>query len=61
MLPPIIIMDVFVTPVPVIRRPLRFSAFEHADVTLLASQPIYKDVVYKDTEISTQREALGAI
>jgi hypothetical protein len=56
-----IIMDVFVTPVPVIRRPLRFSAFEHADVTLLASQPIYKDVVYKDTEILTQREAFGAI
>jgi hypothetical protein len=56
-----IIMDVFVTPVPVIRRPLCFCAFENADVTLLASQPIYKDVVYKDTEISTQREALGAI
>jgi hypothetical protein len=54
-------MDVFVTPVRVIGRPLRFSAFEHAGVTRLASQPIYKDVVYKDTEILTQREALGAI
>ena len=61
MLPPMIIMDVFVTPVTVIRRPLRFSAFERTDATLLASQPIYKDVVYKDTEISTQREDLGAI
>jgi hypothetical protein len=54
-------MDVFVTPLPVIRRPLRFSAFGHADLTLLASQPIYKDIVYKDTEISTQREGLRAI
>lgn len=61
MLPPMIIIDVFVTPLPVIRRPLRFSAFGHADVTLLASQPIYKDIVYKDTEISTQREGLRAI